>query len=79
MANASDASTIQETGYAAGHTFVHDNVEHAINMEAVAQVVAQPGGIREVQLTKGEKLSPQVIDRGLTYWAGRSLISKVSI
>ena len=33
-----------------------DNVEHAINMDAVAQVVAQADGARQVQLTNGEKL-----------------------
>ena len=33
-----------------------DNVEHAINMDAVAQVVAQSDGVRQVQLTNGEKL-----------------------
>jgi hypothetical protein len=41
--------------------FTSDNVEHAINMDAVAQVVAQPDGVRQVQLINGEKLliSPQ--------------------
>ena len=33
-----------------------DNIEHAINMDAVAQVVAQSDGGRQVQLTIGEKL-----------------------
>ena len=33
-----------------------DNVEHTINMDAVAQVVAQANNIRQVQLNNGEKL-----------------------
>ena len=36
--------------------FTSDNVEHAINMDAVAQVVAQSDGVRQVQLINGEKL-----------------------
>ncbi len=33
-----------------------DNVEHTLNMDAVVQVVAQSEGVREVQLTGGERL-----------------------
>ena len=33
-----------------------ENVEHTINMDAVVQVVAQSGGVRQVQLVNGEKL-----------------------
>jgi hypothetical protein len=33
-----------------------DNVEHAVNMESIVQVVAHAGGARQVQLRNGEKL-----------------------
>jgi hypothetical protein len=33
-----------------------DNVEHTINMDAIAQIVSQAGGARQVQLVNGEKL-----------------------
>jgi len=33
-----------------------ENVEHAVNMDSVVQVVAAPQGAREVQLSSGEKL-----------------------
>ena len=34
-----------------------DNFEHTINMESVAQIVSQPGGVKQVQLTNGERFS----------------------
>jgi hypothetical protein len=33
-----------------------DNVEHTINMDAVVQVLAQAGGVKQVQLNNGERL-----------------------
>ena len=33
-----------------------DNIEHAINMESIVQVVSHDGGARQVQLRNGENL-----------------------
>jgi hypothetical protein len=33
-----------------------ENEEHTINMDAVVQIIAQSGGVRQVQLVNGEKL-----------------------
>lgn len=33
-----------------------DNVEHTIHLAAIVQVVAQAGGVRQVQLSNGEKI-----------------------
>ena len=33
-----------------------ENIEHAINMESIVQVISQAGGARQVQLRNGESL-----------------------
>ena len=33
-----------------------ENIEHTINLDAVVQIIAQPGGAKQVQLNNGEKI-----------------------